>query len=140
MANDTMSNLPPLTFFRGLVVELDGEQRDTVDLATTALGPIADAARVFALADKKLEPAQTLARLHCASVAFPAHAAVFHQAAHAFHIAAFHQAWAMFRRQEGERLIRPSALGKYDQRLLKTAFDAIQRLLDLCATTFGAVV
>src|SRR2546430_10134876 len=45
LANDTLANLPPLTFFHGLVLELDGAQHDTFDISSTALFPIAAAAR-----------------------------------------------------------------------------------------------
>ena len=43
LANDTLAHLPPLTFFRGLVLDLDGGQRDTLDIASAAISPIADA-------------------------------------------------------------------------------------------------
>jgi CBS domain-containing protein len=133
MANDTMSNLPPLTFFHGLVVELDGAQRETLDVETTALGPIADAARVFSLAAGDLETTNTLARLQQAATAMPDHASVLQEAAQAFRVAAYQQAIAAF---AGESLIRPALLGRYDQRLLKSAFDAIQRLLEVSSGVF----
>jgi CBS domain-containing protein len=136
MANDTLSNLPPLTFFRGLVVELDGVQRDTLDVETTALDPIADAARVFALATQNLEVTNTLERLHCAADAMPESRAIFLEAAQAFRVAAYQQALADFRGEGKAAFIRPSALGKYDQRMLKAAFDSIQRLLELSAKIF----
>lgn len=50
LANDTMGNLPPLTFFSRLVLAFDGTERRDLDLVGTALHPISDAARVFALA------------------------------------------------------------------------------------------
>jgi CBS domain-containing protein len=137
MANDTMSNLPPLTFFHGLVVELDGAQRDTLDVESTALGPIADAARVFSLAAGDLEITNTLARLEQAATAMPDHAAVLQEAAQAFRVAAYQQAIAAF---AGETLIRPALLGRYDQRLLKSAFDAIQRLLEVSSGVFDVAV
>jgi CBS domain-containing protein len=133
MANDTMSNLPPLTFFHGLVVELDGAQRETLDVESTAMGPIADAARVFALASGDLDATNTFARLKHAATTMPAHAAVLEEAAQAFRVAAYQQAIAAF---GGEALIRPALLGRYDQRLLKTAFDAIQRLLEVSSGVF----
>ncbi len=133
LANDTMSNLPPLTFFHGLVVELDGAQRDTLDVEATALGPITDAARVFALAAENLDVTNTLARLEHAASALPAHSSVMREAAQAFRVTAYQQAIANF---AGTTTIRPSNLGRYDQRLLKTAFDAIQRLLEVSSSVF----
>jgi CBS domain-containing protein len=135
LSNDTLSNLPPLTFFHGLVVELDGAQRDTLDIAATALSPIVDAARVFALAAGDLETTNTLARLERAAVSLPTHSAVLRGAAQAFRIAAYQQAIAGLRGGDGS-IIRPSILTRYDQRLLKNAFDAIQQLLEVSSTVF----
>jgi CBS domain-containing protein len=136
MANDTMSNLPPLTFFHGLVVELDGAQRETLDVDSTALRPITDAARVFALAAGNLDVTNTLARLEQAAISTTTHAAVLKEAAQAFRVAAYQQAIAGFNSEGRGSIIRPSILGRYDQRLLKTAFDAIQRLLEVSSTVF----
>ena len=71
LANDTLAHLPPLTFFRGLVLELDGAQHDSFDIASAAITPIADAARVFAIAKRRLAPANTLERLAQAALDFP---------------------------------------------------------------------
>jgi len=135
LSNDTLSSLPPLTFFHGLVVELDGAQRDTLDIAATALNPIVDAARVFALAAGDLETTNTLVRLEKAAVSLPTHSAVLRGAAEAFRIAAYQQAITGFHGGDGA-IIRPSILTRYDQRLLKNAFDAIQRLLEVSSTVF----
>ena len=130
LANDTLAHLPPLTFFRGLVLDLDGGQRDTLDIASAAISPIADAARVFAIAKRRLAPANTLERLRTAALDFPEGAATLRDAAEAFRIALYYQTLA------GGSRIEPGALGKFDQRLLKTAFSSTQRLLEFTASTF----
>jgi CBS domain-containing protein len=130
LANDTLSHLPPLTFFRGMVLELDGGRRDSFDIAGSVVDPIADAARVFALARRRLSPAGTLERLEAAALDFPAAAPVFREAAAAFRVGLYHQTLA------GSCRIEPSKLGRYDQRLLKTAFSSIQHLLELTTSTF----
>ena len=130
LANDTLANLPPLTFFHGLVLELDGAQRDSVDIARTAISPIVDAARVFAVASGRLIPANTLDRLRNAALDFPHGAAIFADAAEAFRIAHYYQTLT------GSSTVAPLQLGKFDQRLLKTAFSSIQRLLEFTDSTF----
>jgi CBS domain-containing protein len=130
LANDTLAHLPPLTFFRGLVVELDGAQRETLDIGATAITPITDAARVFAIAGGHLTPSNTLHRLQMAEVDFADRAAIFADAAEAFRIAQY------YRSLVGSATIAPWQLGKFDQRLLKTAFSSIQRLLEFTASTF----
>jgi CBS domain-containing protein len=129
LANDTLGNLPPLTFFSGLVVAFDGTERRDLDLVGTALHPISDAARVFALAagDSALG---TLDRLAAAATASPGDAQIFNDAADAYRIALYQQALA------GAPRIDPSKLGRLDQRLLKTAFASILRLLELTTRRF----
>ena len=94
LANDTLARLPPLTFFHGLVLDLDGAQRDSFDIASVAITPIADAARVFAIAKRRLAPAGTLERLAAAALDFPKGAAIFSEAAAAFRTALYYQARA----------------------------------------------
>jgi hypothetical protein len=61
-----------------------------------------------------------------------ANAAIFQNAAEAFRIAIYHQTIA------GTPRIAPAALGKLDQRAVKTAFSSIPRLLKLTESTFAA--
>jgi len=129
LANDTLGHLPPRTVFRGLVVDSDGMERDALDLTEFIIHPISDAARVFGLG-KHGAPTNTLERLEAAALTLPENAAVFREAADAFRIALYHQTVA------GTTLIAPSALGKLDQRVMKTAFSSILRLLELTASTF----
>ncbi|HBY61757.1 MAG TPA: hypothetical protein DEH78_18190, partial [Solibacterales bacterium] len=130
LANDTLSQLPPLTFFRDLVLHLDGAQQETLDLDAAALHPIADAARVFALAQGRLGLPRTIDRLEAAARDYPSAEAVLRQAAAAFRTAVFH------RTVNGGPLVHPGALRKLDQRLLKTAFSSVQSLLELTSATF----
>jgi signal-transduction protein with cAMP-binding, CBS, and nucleotidyltransferase domain len=128
LASDTLGNLPPLTFFSGLVVALDGSEHHALDLARTALFPISDAARVFALS-AGLPAVNTLERL-AAAAALSGAPDVFRDAAEAYRISLYHQALA------GSGSIDPTRLARLDQRLLKTAFQSVLRLLELTTRTF----
>ena len=90
LANDTLRHLPPLTVFRGLVLDNDGAQRETLDLAEFVVNPISDAARVFVLG-KPGAPINTLDRAGGGFASSPENAAVFKDAADAFRIALYHQ-------------------------------------------------
>ena len=136
LANDTMSNLPPLTFFHGVVVDLDGVMSETLDIEKTLLGPISDAARVLGLASRDLSAVNTLARLECGQRLLPASVPTLLEAAEAFRIAAFQSTRARLRSGSSESSIRPSSLNRYDQRQLKNAFTAVQGLLELTAAAF----
>ena len=131
LANDTLGHLPPLTVFRGLVLDSDGSERETLDLAKFIVHPISDAARVFVLGKGGI-PINTLERLEAAAWLLRRTRRYSRDAADAFRIGLYHQAVA------GTPLIAPSALGKLDQRVMKTAFSSILRLLELTASTFVA--
>jgi CBS domain-containing protein len=138
LANDTLANLPPLTFFQGFIIESDGARKQTLDLEKTAIDPLSDAARVFALGGVGLSNPNTLRRLESAARTMPQYASTFRDAADAMRIASYQHAVAAFKTEgktEGDAaLITPARLGKFEQRLLKSAFDAIRRLLELTAT------
>jgi len=142
LANDTLGNLPPLTFFQGLVVEADGSTSSAtltsgqaVDLEKLALNPISDAARVFAMASVDLSNSNTLHRLEAAARRLPQHASVFGDASDAMRIASYQNAVTLFKTNGQGAFRRPASLGRFEQRLLKSSFDAIRRLLELTATT-----
>ncbi|MBL8539641.1 MAG: cyclic nucleotide-binding domain-containing protein [Betaproteobacteria bacterium] len=134
LANDTLERLPPMTFFHGLVIELDGAQTQDLDLGATALSPITDAARVYALAAGSLDAKSTLQRLDVAAAAVPEAATVFHEAAGAFRAASCYAAAAAMKSTTRSPLIAASQLPKYDQRLLKTAFESVQKLIEFTST------
>jgi CBS domain-containing protein len=124
-----LSNLPPLTLFRGLVLQLDGAQSDRLNLRKTVIDPIADVARAFALGPGDGR-AGTIARLAGAAARHPAESAIFEEAAAAFRAALYFEAIA------GQSLIDPATLGRHDQRVLKTAFASVQRLLEFTIQVF----
>jgi CBS domain-containing protein len=50
MARNALNRTPPLGFFRGFVMEKDGQHRNTIDLKRRGLAPMTDLIRVHALA------------------------------------------------------------------------------------------
>ena len=136
LANDSLGNLPPLTFFRGLVVEEEGTQHESLDLVRCALRPIADVARVLALAAGHVDVTSTVDRLAEAAIARPEHATLFREAQEAFHIALYRRTRTALREDSDGSLINPSQLRKYDQQLLKSAFRSILALLEHAATHY----
>lgn len=139
LANDTLAELPPLTFFQGFVIETDGGRKTTLNLQKTAIDPIADAARVFALAQASSNQSDTIGRLRAAIQDAPLQASVFQDAADGLRIASYQHAIASFAQPQGEAPIHPALLGRVEQRLLKTAFDAVRRLLELTERRFVGV-
>lgn len=129
LANDTLAHLPPLSFFRDMVLEPEGVLRDTLDFSASAVAPIADAARVLAISRGRLAAVNTLERLEVAQSDFPEAATMLRDAADAFRIALYYQTLA------GGSVIATRRLGRFDQLVLRTAFTSIQRLLEFTAST-----
>jgi CBS domain-containing protein len=130
LANDCLSNLPPLTFFRDLVVEESGEKTDTFRLEASALQPLADVARVFSLASGTPLGAPTHMRFEQASRLLPAHESVFSEAAETMRVVLFHQARAGLRLHSSGAAVPLSTLSRHDRQVLKSGFRSIHRLLE----------
>jgi hypothetical protein len=124
LANDTLGHVPPLTFYKGAVLDLDGSHRAEFDIRSGVLQPIEDAARVFALAGGRFAPSDTLSRLAAEE------GQVFRDAAYAYRVGFFHNVLA------GGTPVIAARLSRSDQRALKAAFVSIQRLLELTHATF----
>jgi CBS domain-containing protein len=136
VANDALANLPPLTFFQGLVVDDAGNRSEVLDIGRCALQPLTDVARVLALARGDLDPAATCDRLAAAAAALPGRESLFRDALEGFRVALLHAARAVLRSGSGAGAIDPSTLDKYDQQLLKSTFRAILELLEFTARHF----
>ncbi len=137
LAGDSLARVPPLAFYQGLVVAGTGEQADRLDLRTSALYPLTDAARALALLDGFQAGQSTIDRLHAAADRFPDRRVLFEEAAEAHLVALYHRARSGLRHSTDGGVVRVSALSKFDQQLLKSAFRAILELLELTAETFG---
>lgn len=130
LANDTFVHLPPLTFFRGMVLGMDGVQHESFNIADAILTPVADAARVFAISKGRFVPAKTLTRLGSAVQDFPEGASILTEGVAAYRIGMYYRTLA------GGDNILPAKLSKFDQLLLKTALTSIQNLLEFTHSTF----
>jgi CBS domain-containing protein len=131
LGHDCLAHLPPLSFYRDLVVEDTGERRDVFHLERNALRPLVDVGRLFALASGRFFAVSTLERLDGSAAAFPEHAAVFRDAADAFRVLLYQQARSGISRHDGGTQIPPAALDGHDRQMLKTAFRGVLRLLEL---------
>jgi CBS domain-containing protein len=130
LANDTLAEIPPLTFFRGMVLDMEGTPQQSFDVAHAMIAPLANAARVLALANGRLHPVNTRQRLAAAIEDYPAAEALLREAIDAFRIGLYYRALA------GGASIDPTSLGKFDQLLLKTSFASIHRFLEFTVQTF----
>jgi CBS domain-containing protein len=133
LANDCLANLPPLSFFRDLVVEESGEQNAVFQLERSALRPLVDVARVFAIAGGRGLGSSTLERLELGRQHAPAEEKVFREATDTTRLLLFHQARAALRHSGSGAEIPPASLSRHDRQALKAGFRSILRLLELAS-------
>jgi signal-transduction protein with cAMP-binding, CBS, and nucleotidyltransferase domain len=129
LARATLAHVPPLTFFQGLVLGMDGSRQESFNVEESILSPVAQAARLFVLGEDA-GSAGTLARLEAAGLRFGEHEPVVRQAAEAFRVGLF------YRKSAGNADISPRQLQKFDQLLLKRAFESVRGFLSLTGSIF----
>lgn len=139
LATSCLAQMPPLTFFEGLVVDEVGNQSDTLDLRRSAVFPLIDSGRAFGLACTTRQPS-TFERLSDAAELLPASRDTFDAAKEAYRVTLQHRGRSGLSAGDDGVHIRPSSLSKYDQQILKGSFRSIAHLLELTADYFKAEV
>jgi CBS domain-containing protein len=131
LARDLMKSRPPLSFFRNLLVEKDGEHRQKLDLKSRGLVPFVDFARLLALKHgltetNTLERLRTLAGLNL----LPRDLATEVDAAYEFimQLRLVHQLQMLEQDLEPDNHLNPAALSDLEKQTLKDAFGVIRRL------------
>jgi CBS domain-containing protein len=138
LANDCMSELPPLTFFQDAVVDESGERTEVFALQLRALGPVVEVGRVFGIANQRVLGSSTLERLELARSRMPAHESIFREAIETFRVLLYLQARTGLRLHQSGAEIRPSQLSRLDRQALKSGFRAIHNLLQFTFNRLAA--
>ncbi len=133
LANDCLASLPPLTFFQNAVVDAFGEQTLTFRLEHSALRPLVDVGRVFALAARDAPGRSTLERLAIARGMLPEQEAIFRDAADTLRIVLWQQGRVGISQGTDGAELPAALLSRYDRQALKSGFPVIQRLLEFTA-------
>jgi CBS domain-containing protein len=136
LATAAMRNLPPVTVFRGGVLDQSGGTSEAINTKTNALSPLVDLARVFALGLSMEDATFTPDRLSKAAVLLPQYARVFHDAERAFDYALRLQTRVGLRRGDDARFVRPDELTRGEMQRLKTIFRTVSRLMDVAVNHF----
>lgn len=130
LANDCLSNLPPLTFFRDLVIGESGEESNVFQLEQSALRPLVDVGRVFGMAAGHMLGSPTLERLRVAKRMLPEQAVAFREAAETLRVVLTLQARVGIRQHSTGFELPPALLSHHDRQVLKSGFRSILRLLE----------
>jgi CBS domain-containing protein len=135
LGNDCLANMPPLAFFRDAVVEETGQESQLLHLWRSALLPLVDVGRVFAIEAGQVGGHSTIERFAFAEARHPAGVAIFREAADSMRVMLYHLARAGIRRRDAGAELDPASLSRYDRQVLRSGFASIHRLLELTAVT-----
>jgi CBS domain-containing protein len=131
LAQDCLETRPPLSFFRNIIVERDGEHKNTLDIKRRGLVPFMDFARVLAL-KHGIKETNTLDRLELLAKGGHIPQALATDAGEAFefllHVRLLHQLELIESGKAPDNRIDPSELSDLEKRTLKDAFGIIGRL------------
>lgn len=125
-AQNALQNPPPLSFFRGFVVERSGDNSERFDIKARAMMPLTDAARVLTY-DLGIDPTgdTTASRFRRIAEAEPTLGALAEEAAMAYEILARMRAQEGLRTGTSGRYIEIDRLNKLQRRTLRNTFAVI---------------
>jgi len=140
LARECLAVRPPLSFFRNFIVEKDGEHRNQLDIKKSGLFAYVSFARVMALKHGVRET-NTLGRLQVLtqeghlSEEFGAEVARAYELQ--MHLRLIHQLNQIEEGAAVDNYIDPARLSELEKRMLKQAFQLIDRLHAVLRTTFS---
>lgn len=131
LAADCLKSRPPLTFFKGFIVEKDGQHKNTLDIKTRGMLPFMDFARVMALY-YGIRETNTLGRLDQLHQEGHISRDLYHEAREAFefllHVRLVHQLEQMEQGVSPDNRIDPGLLSALEKRTLREAFGVTTAL------------
>lgn len=124
LAKNALQNPPPLSFFRGFVVERSGEHEDRFDVKARAMMPLADAARVLAV-EKGLPEVGTAERFRKLGELEARNEDLFEEAALAYELLMRLRARSGLAHGDSGRFLEIDAMGKLERQALRSTFAVI---------------
>jgi CBS domain-containing protein len=135
-ARNATQNPAPLSFFRGFVLERNGEHKNEFDIKLRGMMPLVDAARVLCLDKQFLEEKNTLKRYDLLAKAEPQNEVLYQNAAKAYEILIRMRALDGLKQGDSGRYIDIDSLSKLDRQILKKAFAPLEQLQKLLRIRF----
>lgn len=136
MAKIALYNPPPLSFFKNILVEKDGEHKDNFDIKARAMRPLIDAARVLTLYYHQSKINNTFKRFEQLSELDPPNKDLYESAADAFEILMRTKAIKGLKNNNSGRYFKPEELNKLEKLMLKDCFTPIRDLQELLSVRF----
>ncbi|MEM6730336.1 MAG: DUF294 nucleotidyltransferase-like domain-containing protein, partial [Myxococcota bacterium] len=135
LANGALHNPAPLSFFRGFVVERNGEHRNEFDLKARAMMPLADAARVLSL-ELGIREVNTIDRFRAAAKADESLSETCRGAAAAYSVLMEIRTHEGKRRGDSGRYVDIQSAGAFDRQRLRQAFSALNRVQQMLTVRY----
>ncbi len=136
LAQNALTNPPPLGFFKDFMVEKSGEHRDQFDIKARAMLPLTDLARLLVLSHQVVGINNTFRRFEKLAGLEPNYAELFAQAGKAYEILMRIRALEGLQNRNSGRYIQPKSLGKLQRQLLKNTFSPISELQEIVRVRF----
>ena len=139
LARQCLAAKVPLSFFKNFIVEKDGEHKNKLDIKTQGLTPFVNFARILSL-KHGIRETNTLARLHVSAKEGYISEELLAEAVDAYEmqmqLRLVHQLNQMDAGELPDNHIDPANLSELDRRLLRDAFEVIERLRGVLRTLF----
>lgn len=130
LAAHAVDRQPPLGFFKGFVLEKEGEHRDQVDIKSGGVHAVIEMARVYALANG-VPDLSTTSRIRAVGAKGAFSPETTQDLVDAFefisHVRLVHQAGQLERGVRPDNFISPDELTSFDRRHLRDAFGIIRK-------------
>lgn len=136
LAQNALTNPPPLGFFKDFLVEKSGEHKDQFDIKSRAMMPLTDLARLLVLSHEVVGINNTFRRFEKLAELEPNYSELFTQAGKAYEILMRMRALEGLFTQSSGRYIQPKSMGKLQRQLLKNTFAPISELQEIVRVRF----
>ncbi|MCW5201168.1 histidine kinase, partial [Desulfobulbus sp. F4] len=142
LARQCLSTKAPLSFFKNFIVEKDGEHKNKLDIKVQGITPFVNFARILALKNS-IRETNTLARLHVLAQEKIISGELWNETVDAYEMQMqmrlVHQLNQIEAGAEPDNHIAPADLTDLDRRLLRDAFELIDRLHGVLKNFFPAL-
>jgi CBS domain-containing protein len=139
MAKDAIENPPPLSFFRNLIVEKNGEHKDEFNVKARGLTPIADLVRVLVLGAGITKQSNTIQRLEALAELEPHHKTLYANVMKSYETILKFRAKQGLKNKNSGKYIKPADLDKLDRLLLRQSFRPIEDLQSVVSIRFATI-
>ncbi len=136
LAKNALKNPPPLSFFKGFIVEKSGEHKNDFDIKARSMMPLTDAARVLSYQLNIRGTYSTFGRFEAIAERDENLSGVCKSAAMAYEILLRLRATQGLKNGDSGRFIKPESLNKLERQILRNTFKTIDLIQKLFETRF----